>query len=285
MSTETETLISENTKKLTLNKTHQKPWHKITGLMFKSKKERVVVGRIDLKTKEYIPFDEEALRLANLWKYTIDPALVESSASEYESEEEDNGSEMIRDLVRSNHDVEPVKKTEQTNEESTESDSDDDDGESDSGDESEDEENEENEEVATKESSEPSGDDEDKRGRSVVIVEKREEVVKEEVVKEEVVREHKDKIEEDKKEMKKHFESPIGKLREEVEETILMVLQEKLNKLFDVIEEKTKENEKLSSEIVEVKKEKSDVEEKLQKTQKDYEKLNTKWKNLKEMFS
>lgn len=278
MSTETETLISENTKKLTLNKTHQKPWHKITGLMFKSKKERVVVGRIDLKTKEYIPFDEEALRLANLWKYTIDPELVESSASEYESEEEDNGSEMIRDLVRSNHDVEPVKKTEQTNDESTESDSDDD-GESDSGDESEDEENqenEENEEVATKdESSEPCGDDEDKRGRSVVIVEEREEVVKEK----------EDKMEEDKKEMKKHFESPIGKLREDVEETILMVLQEKLNKLFDVIEEKTKENEKLSSEIAEVKKEKSDVEEKLQKTQKDYEKLNTKWKNLKEMFS
>ena len=275
MSTETETLISENTKKLTLNKTHQKPWHKITGLMFKSKKERVVVGRIDLKTKEYIPFDEEALRLANLWKYTIDPQLVESSASEYESEEEDNGSEMIRDLVRSNHDVEPVKKNEQTNEESSESDSDDD-GESDSGEESEDEENEENEEVATKdESSEPSGDDEDKRGRSVVILEEREEVVKE----------AKDKMEEDKEEMKRHFESPIGKLREEVEETILMVLQEKLNKLFDVIEEKTKENEKLTSEIVEVKKEKSDVEEKLQKTQKDYEKLNTKWKNLKEMFS
>lgn len=275
MSTETETLISENTKKLTLNKTHQKPWHKITGLMFKSKKERVVVGRIDLKTKEYIPFDEEALRLANLWKYTIDPKLVESSASEYESEEEDNGSEMIRDLVRSNHDVEPVKKTEQTNEESTESDSDDD-GESDSGDESEDEENEQNEEVATKdESSEPSGDDEDKRGRSVVIVEEREEVVKEK----------EDKMEEDKQEMKKHFESPIGKLREDVEETILMVLQEKLNKLFDVIEEKTKENEKLTSEIVEVKKEKSDVEEKLEKTQKEYEKLNTKWKNLKEMFS
>ena len=278
MSTETETLISENTKKLTLNKTHQKPWHKITGLMFKSKKERVVVGRIDLKTKEYIPFDEEALRLANLWKYTIDPELVESSASEYESEEEDNGSEMIRDLVRSNHDVEPVKKTEQTNEETTESDTDDD-GESDSGDESEDEENEENEEneeVATKEeSSEPSGDDEDKKGRSVVIVEEREEVVKEK----------EDKMEKDKKEMKKHFESPIGKLREDVEETILMVLQEKLNKLFDVIEEKTKENEKLSSEIVKVKKEKSDVEEKLEKTQKDYEKLNTKWKNLKEMFS
>ena len=277
MSTETETLISENTKKLTLNKTHQKPWHKITGLMFKSKKERVVVGRIDLKTKEYIPFDEEALRLANLWKYTIDPELVESSASEYESEEEeDNGSEMIRDLVKSNHDVEPVKKSEQPNDVSTESDSDDDDGETDSGDESENEENEENEEVATKdESSEPSGDDEDKKGRSVVIVEKREELVKE----------AKDKMEEGKKEMKKHFESPIGKLREDVEETILMVLQEKLNKLFDVIEEKTKENEKLSSEIAEVKKEKSDVEEKLQKTQKDYEKLNTKWKNLKEMFS
>lgn len=274
MSTETETLISENTKKLTLNKTHQKPWHKITGLMFKSKKERLVVGRIDLKTKEYIPFDEEALRLANLWKYTIDPELVESSASEYESEEEDNSSEMISDLVKSNHDVEPVKKVEDANDESTESDSDDDeDGETDSGDESE---NEENEKVDTKdESSEPSGDDEDKKGRSVVIVEEREEVVKE----------AKDKMEEGKKEMKKHFESPIGKLREDVEETILMVLQEKLNKLFDVIEEKTKENEKLSSEIEEVKKEKSDVEEKLQKTQKNYEKLNTKWKNLKEMFS
>lgn len=275
MSTETETLISENTKKLTLNKTHQKPWHKITGLMFKSKKERVVVGRIDLKTKEYIPFDEEALRLANLWKYTIDPELVESSASEYESEEEDNGSEMISDLVKSNHDVEPVKKVEDVNDESTESDSDDD-GESDTGDDSDNEDNEENEKVDTKdESSEPSGDDEDNKGRSVVIVEEREEVVKE----------AKDKMEEGKKEMKKHFESPIGKLREDVEETILMVLQEKLNKLFDVIEEKTKENEKLSSEIVEVKKEKSDVEEKLQKTQKDYEKLNTKWKNLKEMFS
>ena len=268
MSTETETLISENTKKLTLNKTHQKPWHKITGLMFKSKKERVVVGRLDLKTKEYIPFDEEALRLANLWKYTIDPELVESSESEYETEEEDNGSEMIGDLVKSNHDVEPVKKVEDTNDESTESDSDDD-GESDTSNE-ENEENEENEKVDTKdESSDPPGDDEDK-------------TVEE---KEKVVTEPKDKIKEDKKEMKKHFESPIGKLREDVEETILIVLQEKLNKLFDVIEQKTKENEKLSSEIIEVKKEKTEVQEKLQKTEKEYEKLNKKWKNLKEMFS
>ena len=60
-------------------------WHPDSRLVFKSKKDKLVVGR--LSEDEDMIVDETVIDLCNKWKFKIDPSLVES-ASEEEVEEE-----------------------------------------------------------------------------------------------------------------------------------------------------------------------------------------------------
>ena len=67
-------------------------WHPDSTLVFKSQKERFVIGR--LVDKELVPLDDEAIELAEQWKLKIDESLLESESEEKDSEEgsDDDGS-------------------------------------------------------------------------------------------------------------------------------------------------------------------------------------------------
>ena len=66
-------------------------WHPDSTLVFKSQKERFVIGR--LVDKELVPLDDEAIELAEQWKLKIDESLLESESEEKDSEEgSDDGS-------------------------------------------------------------------------------------------------------------------------------------------------------------------------------------------------
>ena len=66
-------------------------WHPDSTLVFKSQKERFVIGR--LVDKELVPLDDEAIELAEQWKLKIDESLLESESEEKDSDESsDDGS-------------------------------------------------------------------------------------------------------------------------------------------------------------------------------------------------
>ncbi len=65
-------------------------WHPDSTLVFKSQKERLVIGR--LVDKKLIPLDDEALELCEEWNYKADESLLkqnsESDSEKTQSEEE-----------------------------------------------------------------------------------------------------------------------------------------------------------------------------------------------------
>ena len=85
--------MSTSSKKIVLKKlnTHNTIWHPESTLVFKSQKDRLVIGRyVDDKI---IPLDEEALSLCETWKFKPDESLFEGEeevekVDEEESEEE-----------------------------------------------------------------------------------------------------------------------------------------------------------------------------------------------------
>lgn len=86
--------MSSSSKKIVLKKlnTHNTIWHPESTLVFKSQKDRLVIGRyVDDKI---IPLDEEALSLCETWKFKPDESLfdaeekVDEEAENEESEEE-----------------------------------------------------------------------------------------------------------------------------------------------------------------------------------------------------
>jgi len=69
------------------NKAINKIWHPDSGLVFKSAKEKLVVGRcVD---DEFIPLDDETLDLCTEWKMRYDPSLVEEVSDEASSDGDD----------------------------------------------------------------------------------------------------------------------------------------------------------------------------------------------------
>ena len=60
-------------------------WHPESRLVFKSKKERIVVGRLSEDSQETV-VDEMVIDLCGQWKFKIDPTLVESTDEEPEAE-------------------------------------------------------------------------------------------------------------------------------------------------------------------------------------------------------
>lgn len=66
-------------------------WHPDSTLVFKSQKERFVIGR--LVDKELVSLDDEAIELAEQWKLKIDESLLESGSDSEEKESEDQDSQ------------------------------------------------------------------------------------------------------------------------------------------------------------------------------------------------
>ena len=71
-------------KKLKRDGEDETLWHPESRLVFKSKKEKLVVGR--LNDDEDMAVDETVIDLCNKWKFKIDPSLVESGSEEEEEE-------------------------------------------------------------------------------------------------------------------------------------------------------------------------------------------------------
>ena len=74
------------------NKNIGKIWHQESTLVFKSAKEKLVIGRCE--NNKIIPLDDEALELCTQWKFKYDTSLVEEvdegdDTNEEESEEEE----------------------------------------------------------------------------------------------------------------------------------------------------------------------------------------------------
>ena len=95
-------------------------WHPESTLVFKSQKERLVIGRyID---KKLIDLDEEALSICEEWKFKPDLSLIEDP----EEEEEENEESKEEDQEESNGES----KDEESNGESKEEDQEESNGES-----------------------------------------------------------------------------------------------------------------------------------------------------------
>jgi hypothetical protein len=86
--------MSSSSKKIVLKKlnTHNTIWHPESTLVFKSQKDRLVIGRyVDDKI---IPLDEEALSLCETWKFKPDESLIEGEDTEkLEAEQEESDQE------------------------------------------------------------------------------------------------------------------------------------------------------------------------------------------------
>lgn len=81
--------MSSSSKKIVLKKlnTHNTIWHPESTLVFKSQKDRLVIGRyVDDKI---IPLDEEALSLCETWKFKPDESLFDGDEEESEKVDEE----------------------------------------------------------------------------------------------------------------------------------------------------------------------------------------------------
>ena len=67
-------------------KDHKTIWHPESTLVFKSQKERLIIGRYSIETEELISLDDITLELCNEWKFIPDPELLISSGGETDGE-------------------------------------------------------------------------------------------------------------------------------------------------------------------------------------------------------
>ena len=69
--------MSTSSKKIVLKKlvSHNTIWHPESTLVFKSQKEKIVIGRY--VNDEIIPLDDNALQLCELWKFKPDESLID----------------------------------------------------------------------------------------------------------------------------------------------------------------------------------------------------------------
>ncbi len=101
-------MSTKGKKVLKKHKLLNKIWHPESKLVFKSAKEKLVIGR--LEDNDFISLDEEALDACEEWGFKYDPSLVEgsdsdsedgvdSSADASEKESDDDESEPISDSL------------------------------------------------------------------------------------------------------------------------------------------------------------------------------------------
>lgn len=94
--------MSSAKRKLVLKKlnSHNTIWHPESTLVFKSQKERLVIGRyVD---EQLISLDEEALDLCDEWKFNPDESLLETgneeeSVEEVDGEQDENKVDSVED--------------------------------------------------------------------------------------------------------------------------------------------------------------------------------------------
>lgn len=72
------------TKKIKLKKYGDTIWHPESRLVFKSRKDKCVVGR--LNEKEDLVVDDKMLELSDQWNFKVDPDIVESAEESAEEE-------------------------------------------------------------------------------------------------------------------------------------------------------------------------------------------------------
>lgn len=109
------------------NKTINKIWHPESTLVFKSSKEKLVIGRF--QDGDFIPLDDEALDLCVQWKFKYDTSLVEEEeitdsdegdAEEPEPEPAKEPKPVSESESEEEPESEPVKKPESESEEEKE---------------------------------------------------------------------------------------------------------------------------------------------------------------------
>ena len=85
--------MSSRLNKVTLKKLNLKDlntiWHDVTGLVFKSSTEKLVIGRCINDT--LVPLDKEAIKLCEEWKFKYDTSLKIKDDDEEADEEADEG--------------------------------------------------------------------------------------------------------------------------------------------------------------------------------------------------
>lgn len=90
--------MSDSSKKIVLKKlpSHNTIWHPESTLVFKSQKDRLVIGRyVD---DEVIPLDDIAINLCETWKFKPDESLFEAE-NEPSGEEEESNDEMSTEKI------------------------------------------------------------------------------------------------------------------------------------------------------------------------------------------
>jgi len=94
-------------------KSHDTIWHPQSRLVFKSKKEKVVIGRLD-EDGEEIEVVDNIIDLCDQWKFNICPSIVES---EEEVKEEEVEEEEVEEEEVEEEEVEEVEEEEVEEEE------------------------------------------------------------------------------------------------------------------------------------------------------------------------
>lgn len=81
--------MSEAKRKIVLKKlaAHKTIWHPESTLVFKSQKERLVIGR--LEEGELIALDDKCVSLAEEWSFNIDETLLQDESDDDNQEESD----------------------------------------------------------------------------------------------------------------------------------------------------------------------------------------------------
>ena len=91
-------------------KSHDTIWHPQSRLVFKSKKEKVVIGRLD-EDGEEIEVVDNIIDLCDQWKFNICPSIVESEEEVKEEEDEVEEEEVEEEEVEE-EEVEEVEEEE-----------------------------------------------------------------------------------------------------------------------------------------------------------------------------
>jgi len=81
--------MSSSSKKIVLKKlnSHNTIWHPESTLVFKSQKDKLVIGRY--VNDEIIPLDDEALKLCEVWKFKADESLFEEDSEKVDEEDQE----------------------------------------------------------------------------------------------------------------------------------------------------------------------------------------------------
>ena len=104
--------MSKSKPKISLknNKTINKIWHPESTLVFKSSKEKIVIGRCE--EGELIQLDDKSLDLCSHWKFKYDTSLVEEEEVTASDEENEHENSEYDNLSHDEHTESVTKETE-----------------------------------------------------------------------------------------------------------------------------------------------------------------------------